>query len=138
LAHQALPLVCKEENHMRNKEQKMKNQKFFFSVAAVLFVLGVFALFFFGFKSRFFAQVGTVNLVPEQVAVVDRPVVRDAVVNDVLNGLSDNADVVAVNTVNLVGTALQVGEVIQVQRNVHSVNASVEDVSNVGRQVIVA
>ena len=80
----------------------MKNQKFFFSVIAVLFVLGVFALFFFGFKSRVFANVGVVGLVSKQVVVDNRGVVVNAVAGHVVNEVTDKVHKVPLNAANLV------------------------------------
>ena len=77
----------------------MKNQKFFFSVIAVLLVLGVFALFFFGFKSRVFAKVGVVGLVSKRVTVDTRSVVSGTAVKDVVDGVADTVDLVALNAV---------------------------------------
>ncbi|HEY0725600.1 MAG TPA: hypothetical protein VGD41_16695 [Pyrinomonadaceae bacterium] len=121
----------------------MKNQKFFFSVAAVLFVLGVFALFFFGFKSRFFAQVGTVNLVPEKVTVDNRVLVAHALGSHVIDGVGK---VVKVQTVDLkavkpVATDVRIVKAVGAQSYVYVVADSIVTVPNtidVGRQVIVA
>ncbi len=104
----------------------MKNQKFFFSVVAVLFVLGVFVLFFFGFKSQVFAKVGTVNLTPEShVAVVNAGVTSyrvDAVdnVGNKLNVVASPVYGVALNGVSSTVTANSV--VLQVRAiKVHGV-----------------
>ncbi len=103
----------------------MKNQKFFFSVIAVLLVLGVFALFFFGFKSRVFAKVGVVGLVSEQVTVVDRGVVSGAVGRDVIVGVTDKVDAVAVNAVV---NNVQLVKTVAVQSEVDRVGKVVNDV----------
>ena len=102
----------------------MKNQKFFFSVIAVLLVLGVFALFFFGFKSRVFAKVGVVGLISERVIAVDRGVVSNSVVPDVIVDVTDNVDAVAVNAV----TKVQLVKAIAVQSKVDRVGKVVKDV----------
>lgn len=61
----------------------MKNQKFFFSVVAVLVVLGVFFLFFFGVvKPQFVGHVGSIQSVMQQsllAGVTNNDVVTDTV-----------------------------------------------------------
>lgn len=76
----------------------MKNQKFFFSIVAVVVTLGVFFIFFFGMiKPRFQSEVQRVKHV--DVAVVTRAV-DVAVVNPVV--VADKG--VAVNAVAVVET----------------------------------
>jgi len=110
----------------------MKNQKFFFSVAAVLFVLGVFALFFFGFKSRFFAQVGTVNLVPERVTVDNRILVAHALGSHVVDGVGRSVKVqtVALKAVKPVATDVGIVKSVEAQSHVYVVADSIVTAPN--------
>jgi hypothetical protein len=116
----------------------MKNQKFVFTVAAVLFVLGVFVLFFFGFKSGFFAKVGTVSLIPKQnVAVVNPGVASNVVVDHIIGDVRDEVDEVALNAVNSVVNNVRM--IKTVEPKVPSVGAlvAVPNMVDLSRQVAI-
>ena len=110
------------------RSQKMKNQKFFFSVVVMLFVLGVFVLFFFGFKSRVFAKVGAVGLVPKQRVVAVNNVGHKAVVGRVIKGVTDKTDGVALVAVKQLVTSVRGVSAIEGQTKVSRVSALVKRV----------
>ncbi|HEY6805858.1 MAG TPA: hypothetical protein VI306_19920 [Pyrinomonadaceae bacterium] len=101
----------------------MKNQKFFFNVVAVLFVVGVFVLFVVGFKSLVFTKVGTVRLVQtHQVAVVEQAALSNVIVGDVI-GNSIKAEQIALNDMSSITAPVPVRSAVDVLENVRIVNS---------------